>query len=71
MLSLDFQLSLEGEYAVSEVWVDFWLSLEVEYADFRLSLKVCGLKMLAVTVILRHSIVCNRLQPIYIKKQKL
>jgi hypothetical protein len=32
--------------------------------------KVC-LKMLAVTVILRHSVVCNRLQPIYIKKQKL
>jgi hypothetical protein len=29
------------------------------------------LKMLAVTVILRHSVVCNRLQPIYIKKQKL
>jgi hypothetical protein len=29
------------------------------------------LKMLAVTVILRYSVVCNRLQPIYIKKQKL
>jgi hypothetical protein len=30
-----------------------------------------NVKMLAVTVILRHSVVCNRLQPIYIKKQKL
>ena len=29
------------------------------------------LKMLAVTVILRHSVICNRLQPISIKKQKL
>ncbi|UZO17722.1 uncharacterized protein OCT59_009063 [Rhizophagus irregularis] len=29
------------------------------------------IKMLAVTVILRHSVVCNRLQSIYIKKQKL
>jgi hypothetical protein len=29
------------------------------------------IKMLAITVILRHSVVCNRLQPIYIKKQKL
>uniref|UniRef100_U9TW56 Uncharacterized protein n=1 Tax=Rhizophagus irregularis (strain DAOM 181602 / DAOM 197198 / MUCL 43194) TaxID=747089 RepID=U9TW56_RHIID len=35
-----FRLSLEVEYAVSEVWVDFRLSLEVEYAGrFPLSLE--------------------------------
>ena len=28
-------------------------------------------KMLAVIVILRHSVVCNRLQPTFIKMQKL
>ncbi|PKY17193.1 hypothetical protein RhiirB3_429742 [Rhizophagus irregularis] len=43
----------------------------IDCAPYRARLIQYWVKMLTVTVILRHSVICNRLQPIYIKKQKL
>jgi hypothetical protein len=43
----------------------------IDMIEQNLSEKDKGIKMLAVTVILRHSVVRNWLQPTFKKKQKL
>jgi hypothetical protein len=48
------------------ILVFFRLIKQKKYAEMAFFLK-----MLAVTIILRHCVVCNRLQPSFIKKQKL
>ena len=55
----------EGTYKMNKETLETFLKKNKKKIKFRY------IKMLAVTVTIRHSAVCNRLQLTFIKKQKL